>query len=228
MGRTWEKTTMANRWFEASKDGVREMVGGRPKSFVIRELVQNAWDENGVTVVDVKLNLLGRSRYELSVEDDSLDGFRDITHAYTMYSESKKREDPNSRGQFVLGEKQVLSLCTEAKIITTSKGVVFNADGTRSWTKQRRTRGSLFWGLIKISDEEFKEVCQTVKTFIVPKGIKTIFNGEQLPERKVFKVISATLETQFLKNRVMRSSRRNTTVDILKPQIGRASCRERV
>ena len=42
-------------WFEVDRDGLRQLLEGRDKSFVVRELVQNAWDEPGVTRCDVTL-----------------------------------------------------------------------------------------------------------------------------------------------------------------------------
>ena len=32
-------------WFEVSKEGLKELQEGKPKHFIARELIQNAWDE---------------------------------------------------------------------------------------------------------------------------------------------------------------------------------------
>jgi hypothetical protein len=53
------------------------------------------------------------------VEDDAPEGFYDLTHAYTMFARTRKRSSPDKRGRFNLGEKQVLALCREARIVTT-------------------------------------------------------------------------------------------------------------
>ena len=59
-------------WFEVDRDGLRQLLGGRDKSFVIRELVQNAWDEAGVTRCDVTLEpMRGGRKARLVVEDDA-------------------------------------------------------------------------------------------------------------------------------------------------------------
>ena len=33
-------------WFSVSKEGLKQLQLGKPKHYVARELVQNAWDEN--------------------------------------------------------------------------------------------------------------------------------------------------------------------------------------
>ena len=33
-------------WFEVSKEGLKELQLRKPKHYVLRELVQNAWDED--------------------------------------------------------------------------------------------------------------------------------------------------------------------------------------
>ena len=39
-----EETTMSN-WFDVDKAGLAKLMAGRPKAFVLFELLQNAWDE---------------------------------------------------------------------------------------------------------------------------------------------------------------------------------------
>jgi hypothetical protein len=81
-------------------------------------LIQNALDEVEVTKIDVTLALVpGRPLADLTVEDDSPEGFRDLAHAYTLFAESYKRSNPEQRGQFNLGEKMVLAACESASII---------------------------------------------------------------------------------------------------------------
>ena len=35
-----------NNWLEIDKDGLQALQDGKSKTFIVRELVQNAWDEN--------------------------------------------------------------------------------------------------------------------------------------------------------------------------------------
>jgi len=51
------KKNQAESWFEISQSGLAQLQGPRPKSNIIRELVQNAFDEE-ITRCEV---LLGKS-----------------------------------------------------------------------------------------------------------------------------------------------------------------------
>jgi hypothetical protein len=66
-------------WFEVDKDGLKALQLGKPKSYIIRELVANAWDEN-ITICKVEShNENGITT--ISVEDDSPEGFKDANSA---------------------------------------------------------------------------------------------------------------------------------------------------
>src|SRR5512136_1181513 len=104
-------------WFEVDRKGLRALWAGKPLTFVVRELVQNAWDEPDVTRVDVTLALdTSRRQATITVEDDAPEGFADLRHAFTLYADTRKRIDPTKRGRFNLGEKQVLAICSNASI----------------------------------------------------------------------------------------------------------------
>jgi hypothetical protein len=77
-----------------------------------------------------------RSLARVVVEDDSPVGFRDLSHAYTIFAESYKRGNPELRGQFNFGEKQFLSLCRTATISTTTGTVVFDDEGRHEHTRK--------------------------------------------------------------------------------------------
>ena len=84
-------------WFDVDKQGLAKLMAGRHKAFVLYELLQNAWDQN-VTKVQVSLSEVpGRAESEIVVEDDDPDGFADLTHAYTLFAESRKKADPKKR-----------------------------------------------------------------------------------------------------------------------------------
>lgn len=67
------------------KKGLAKKLAHKPKVFIIHELLQNAWDENEVTKVNLKLEMMpGRPVCRIYVEDDSPDGFQDLASVYTM------------------------------------------------------------------------------------------------------------------------------------------------
>jgi hypothetical protein len=93
------------------RKGLAKLLERRGKQFSLLELWQNAADEDGVTKVDLTLtpSAIDKDKYELTVEDDAPEGFTDITHAYTLFAESKKKGRADQRGRFNVGEKLVIA-----------------------------------------------------------------------------------------------------------------------
>src|SRR5882724_5074234 len=118
---------MSRQWFDVDRAGLGKQAEEQSKGRLIGELIQNAVDEAGVTRIAVTLALVpGRPLADLTVEDDSPEGFRDLSHAYTLFAESYKRDNPEQRGQFNFGEKMVLAVCESASISTTKGTVLLN------------------------------------------------------------------------------------------------------
>src|SRR4029077_11010592 len=121
---------MSKQWFDVDKAGLSKQAEEQAKGRLIGELVQNGLDESGVTQITVTLTLVpNRPLADLTVEDDSPEGFRDLTHAYTLFAPSYKRGNPEQRGQFNFGEKMVLAVCESASIATTKGTVFFDQEG---------------------------------------------------------------------------------------------------
>src|SRR6516165_10956692 len=113
--RTNRGVMMKNQWFEIDKNGLGRQAEEQGKGRLVGELIQNALDEPGVSQIAVTLALVpGQELADLTVEDDAPEGFRDLTHAYTLFAESYKRGNPEQRGQYNLGEKMVLAVCEQA------------------------------------------------------------------------------------------------------------------
>lgn len=155
---------MANQWFDVDKAGLGRQAEEQPKGRLIGELIQNVLDEAGVTQIDVTLTPVpGRPLANLTVEDDSPEGFRDLTHAHTLFADSYKRGNPEQRGQFNLGEK-MLAVCESASISTTKGTVLFDPEeGRIEKPRQKRERGSVFHGRIKMTREEYTGVCDYLR-----------------------------------------------------------------
>ena len=202
----------SKNWFEVSKDGLRQLQEGKPKSYIVRELVQNAWDEETKECL-LDLNW-SRGKAEISIEDDSPEGFRDLSHAYTLFAPTDKRADPEKRGRFNIGEKQAFSLAEYAKVETTKGTIVFDKKG-RHAKKSRRKAGSKITVLVKMTKEEFKEMVDTVDSYLPPEGIDFLVNGTKVPYRKPYKVTEATLPTVYGKKGVYKPTQRKTKVHIL-------------
>ena len=72
----------AAQWFTVDKAGLAAVATRRGTAPLLLEPVQNAWDEEGVTFVQVYLSPVnGKPQVKLRIEDDSPDGFRDLADA---------------------------------------------------------------------------------------------------------------------------------------------------
>lgn len=207
-------------WFVADKKGLAQLVARRGKSFIVAELLQNAWDQQ-ITRVDVSIKRASGSRYALLVvEDDNPDGFADIRHAFTLFAESAKKADPKKRGRFNLGEKLVLALCEEASIVSTRAGVGFDRDG-RHALRARRETGTRFEGRLPLTYEDIAECLALAKSLIPPPGIVTTVNGESLQTRTKVREFAASLPTEIADDDgVLRRTQRMTQVHVYEPLPG--------
>jgi hypothetical protein len=200
-------------WFEVSREGLKELQAGKPKHFIARELIQNAWDEQ------IKVCLFNASWEKgiamIEVVDDNPTGFRDITDAFILFKTTTKRSDPSKRGRFNIGEKQVLSMCEKAIISTTKGTVIFDKKG-RVMLRLKKNSGSEIKVWVKMSENDLNEIVEIVKRYLVPEAIKFIVNGEVIKYHKPYKTIQITLGTENETNGVFTKTQRKTFVDIHK------------
>src|ERR1039458_6083428 len=206
---------MKNQWLEIDKDGLRKSLGQKDKVFLLTEMVSNAWDED-ITQVEVTLTCPdGNNHSWLRVADNSPTGWGDLSHSHTMFAESVKKGKSEKRGRFNAGEKDVLALAIEAKLTTVKGQVLFNEDGTRTEGTESREVGSEFVAKFQLTPEEYEHICNQAKLLIPPKGITTLFNGEEIPYRKPMGSFTATLPIPLAdKEGVMRNMERKATVNL--------------
>lgn len=179
--------------FEVDKKGMSKVFARKTKASLIIELVQNAWDED-TTEVDITLEWKD-GKAKIVVQDDNPEGFADLAHAYTLFAESKKKDDVTKRGRFNLGEKLVIAMCKEASIATTKGTIVFTEKGRVHTTKKRKA-GSVFTGIIVMTKAEAEETEKAIHSLIPPHGITTVFNMTPVAERKPVKEFTASLRTE--------------------------------
>lgn len=179
--------------FEVDVDGLKQLVAKRGKSFILFELYQNARDQN-VSKIAVTFERVGNTQYRIHIEDDDPDGFADLSHAYTLFAPSVKKDRPDKAGLFNLGEKLVIACCSEATILSTKGGVRFDADG-RHHLRQKRAVGSTFEAFIGITLEEFEQACREFRVVIPKDGVTVTFNGEEIAHRAPLKTFRLKLPT---------------------------------
>jgi hypothetical protein len=96
---------MTRQWLDVDRAGLGKPAEPHGKGRLVGELIQNALDEVNVTRMDVVLALVpGRPLTDLTVVDDSPEGYRDLAPACTLFAESYQRTNPEQRGQFNFGK----------------------------------------------------------------------------------------------------------------------------
>lgn len=208
-------------WFDVDKEGLAKLLERKGKEFVLYELVQNAWDTDAKEImVTVKASEDLKGYSEVEVTDDHPDGWKDLTHAWTLYAESEKKGNAEKRGRFNLGEKLVLALCKQARIETTTGGVMFDVDG-RHTLRNKRAAGSRFWALIRMNQVEREAALQAVMKLLPPRGVKTFVNGALIAPRIPIRTIDATLATEIADSEgILRRSARKTQIEIFETKEG--------
>lgn len=193
---------------------------GKDKIFIIHELLQNAWDTDATTV-EVTMTRIPNSPFvEIEVTDNNPTGFNDIAHAYTLFAESEKKNDPTKRGRFNMGEKMVFALARNARVSTT-KGAVIFGEGKKFRLSKRKAdmteTGSVVWMEIRMTIQEEAEVGEMVKKVLTPEDKATYFNGEEIAWREPTAVVADVAMRTLADTQgdgVMRTTTRQTTLEI--------------
>jgi hypothetical protein len=189
--------TKNKQWFDIDRIGLSKHLKNRGIEFAVFELIQNAWDESGVTRVEVNLTPAGKDFAKIVVQDDAPEGFSDLRHAYTLFAESAKKSNALQRGRFNLGEKLVLSLCEWAEITTTKGTVVFDAVKGRVENATCLKHGTVFTAKIQMTREQIAQVTDAVQRLIPPFDINTTFNGVRIASREIDAIVSERLPTHL-------------------------------
>lgn len=209
---------IANKCISVDLEGLRKQLARKGPSFVAWELLQNALDADGCTEVKVDIECItSRAQVKLVVEDNSPVGFRDLSHAWTLFAPSEKKGDPTKRGFMNLGEKLALSMCESARIETTSGGVAFDEDG-RHLLRKKRERGTRVEMVLRITHAEGLQVRRELVTqAIPPAGVSLTINGEPVSRPEFVEGYEQELPTRIADAEgYLRASRRKATVALYK------------
>jgi len=123
------------------------------------------------------------------------DSWENISHAYTMYAESTKTNDPTKRGRFNEGEKAVVCLNIEASVTTVSGQIRFQGADKRWETDEHTTVGSIFSMKFELSQADYMDICRKALLLIPPKDIATTFNGKEIRKQGATNMFDARLRT---------------------------------
>jgi hypothetical protein len=183
-------------WVDVDLDGLAKTLERDGVGWVMRELLQNALDEDGVTRVDVSFERGGRGRWWVHVQDDSPAGFADLADSWTLYGESRKKGDVRKAGRFMAGEKYVLAMCLQAQVASTKGTVTFGVNGRDYARHAARASGTRFSGLMVLDAAGLDEMRLQARTVLVPPSVTLTVDGSPVPPRQPVHSFRALLETE--------------------------------
>jgi len=205
-----------NGWFEVDKKGLSKLLKEGGKGRLIGELIQNSLDAPGSKNTHIKLEA-NQGNLLLEVKDDSPQGFKNLADAWTLFGESEKKADSKLRGRFNLGEKLVLSLCEQAKIMTTTGTVEFHPNDLRIYSKKKTDRGTIFTAIMKGDKTDLAEIKSYIWSILVSTH-RIYFNDVAVPAHKrLYHFNIPSLETVGInKNGDLIRTARNCLVSVYK------------
>ena len=212
---------MSTERFAVSASGLRQLHAGRAPWTLVKELIQNAWDEAPeATLCDVTITPEANGTTVVCVEDDG-PGFADVSHAWTLMAETAKRADPNKRGRFNLGEKEIIAVARSAEIETAGTTVSFPEEGGRRTAPNDRGRGTRVRVRMPWTADQARELREQLRRFR-PTDCRLRIDGREVPRREPLASREATLRTliQAGPGLPMTDTRRRTRIDVLERNAG--------
>lgn len=202
-------------WFSTHKEGFRQvherLVERRGFGILGHELYQNVRDTSATECIFRIVKVPGKPRVMIECEDNG-PGFKDLTHAWTMYAPSEKKDDPTLAGRFNMGEKVVLSFAHEAMVHTTSGMVLFDAKGRHEHPRRKRPMGTLFQAHLACNQERYEQLLSGLRQIIVKQGLLLVVNDVEIPHRESFHVFESLLKTEI--GETLRPTIRRTAVEV--------------
>ena len=212
---------MSKNRFEVSTEGLRDLQSGREPWRLAKELISNAWDES-TTLCDVRLESISPKKAVLTVYDDG-GGFASIEDAWTLMAYTPKRSNPNVRGRFNIGEKEILSVAIDATIRTSGKIISFPKGGGRTVTPDRKKqKGTHIFCTLPWGPNQVEETIKALRELMPPKGIDYQVNRLKIDYRAPDRVIEGILDTVLASkgpNQPLRNTRRKTDIEIYRSNI---------
>lgn len=132
----------------------------------------------------------------IKVRDDG-NGFQRKEEIYTLFADSKKRDDPTLRGRFNLAEKQFLAVCEDAYVKTNNSHFIF---GKGQWEEKRLSKkfdGTEIFGRIRIDEDstDKTKILEYLNRIAVPDGKTVFLNGIKKETTPILKRFTAKLMT---------------------------------
>lgn len=209
--------------FTADPEGFREQNAGRPAAHLVREAVQNVFDE-AATRLDVDVTWESGAGVTFRIVDDVPGGIRDERLIFTIWL-SDKTDSPTKRGRMGRGLKELISVADETLILTEGGPATLFERVRGKWTrtaprKHRPERGTIVEGRVKSwRKHDADAVVEYLRRMRAPEGLAFRVNGrliERAPvrERYELKLPTVVFEVQEGGERAERTRTRVTTVEL--------------
>ena len=214
------QTHTSTRRFEVSEAGMRELNAGRDPWDLVKELVQNAWDEAPIaTYCSVTVEPQSDGNTTLVTAEDDGPGFRDVADAFTLMGPTGKRLTPTKRGRFNTGEKVVISVAIEAEVETVGQTVTFPSVGSRVSTPNVRHRGTVVKVLMPWDTKQSNELIGMLQRFRPPVNCGLFVNDVEVPKRpsKAVRAVSLPTVIQDAPNQPLRTRERHSEIHLVEP-----------
>ncbi len=200
-------------WFELSEEGWRRSNRARPLGQLVREALQNAFDQ-GARRVKVRLE-----EGEVRIEDDAPAGLARDEYAFTVFM-GEKDTPPTWRGRKGRGLKEMISASDGAEVETVGRTLVFDDTG-RHVKPNTRLVGTCLRLFRKTSASEREAAAQLLRLIIPPPDVQLVINGRTVRTPRSKEALDGCLlETVELHHGVERIVERATRVDLYHPRPG--------
>jgi len=208
--------------FEIDERAFRAQNLHRPPGHLVRELVQNAFDEEGAKRVILEVRSEpGYTR--ISIEDEVPRGFQDPKEIWTIFASGKK-DSPLKRGRMGRGLKEMIAVSDDVIVETVGKTVHFKwkrKEFERTVRANSRERGTLIVCEIPSwTAQDAQDIRWYLKLFIPPPGLDFQMVGLTLPTYTRADSFEASLPTVFVENEVMVQRVRKTEIRLYSLQNG--------
>lgn len=200
-------------WFELSEEGWRRSNRARPLGQLVREALQNAFDQRA-SRVKVRLE-----EDEVRVEDDAPAGLARDEFAFTVFL-GEKDTPPTWRGRKGRGLKEMIASSDSAEVETVGRTLVFDEAG-RNVKPNTRKVGTCLRLFRRTSEREREAALGLLRLTIPPPGVELVLNGRTVrPPRAKDSLEDCPLETVELHRGVERYVERGARVDLYHPRPG--------
>lgn len=217
--------------FEASPEGFRSQNANRPPAHLVRELIQNAFDE-GAGNITVEVSHTPVRGVRVLVTDDVPGGFRDEKLIFTLW-QSDKADVATKRGRMGRGLKEIVAVSDRTIVRTQGRpGTVFRRDrAAQEWSRSLVSSEIVDCGtqveaqVTLWSKGDVKAIEKYLTLVRPPPGITLTVNGivverQQATEQRQMRLSTVIFRVGEDGERREAQPQSDCTVDLFPPKAG--------